>query len=204
MLNGCDFTLHWESQPGFAETFPDLAPSQRLFEDSGRVTTCGGGAASTDMMLAMIRREHGEGLATMVSEMCLRKVMVGEEASQRSATSVLIQARNTGLLAIVNLMRENLEHPLTLEALAQRAGYSRRHVERLFLSALDVSPGRYYRALRLDHGRMLLSTTDMSLHEVALNTLGHFSRAFRERFGMPPSAFEAKTSRLREDRGDRP
>ncbi|MDX5350488.1 MAG: AraC family transcriptional regulator, partial [Paracoccaceae bacterium] len=52
LLDGRRFTLHWENQPGFVETFPDLAPSPARFEIDGPVMTCGGGAASTDMMLS--------------------------------------------------------------------------------------------------------------------------------------------------------
>lgn len=195
LLRDRDFTLHWENQPGFAETFPDLTPSDRLFEVSDSVTTCGGGAAATDMGLAMIAQDHGAAFSAMVSEMCLRRVMVGEDMQQRSANAVLIQSRNPVLLEIVGLMNAHLQDPLTLEALALRVGYSRRQVERLFATVIGQTPGQYYRNLRLDRARVLLSTTNLGLHEVAaavgFNALGHFSKAFRQRFGHPPSAVHA-------------
>lgn len=193
LLAGRAFTLHWENQPAFCEDFPALAPSANRFEVEGGVMTCGGGAAATDMMLALIAEDHGADFAAMVSEMCLRKVMVGIEKDQRSSLSVLIRSRNPGLLSIVNLMNAHIEDPLTLDDLAQAAGFSRRHVERMFLSVLNETPGDYYRGLRLDRGRSLLSTTDMSLMDVALacgfNSVAHFSKSFKARFGVAPTKF---------------
>ena len=205
LLQGVPFTLHWENQPAFCEAFPDLTPSPAMFEIAPRVMTCGGGAASTDMMIALIAADHGAEFAAMVSEMCLRKVMVGVDGAQRSALSVLIRSRNPGLIAIVARMKAHLEEPLSLTDLARGSGYSRRHVERMFVSVLGETPGDFYRGLRLDHGRNLLSTTDMTLIEVAVAcgfaSVAHFSRSFRARFGLAPTKFHGARRRGRSGEG---
>lgn len=191
LLQGHRFTLHWENQPGFVESFPDLAPSPNRFELDGRLMTCGGGAASTDMMLSIIARDHGDNFAAMVSDMCLRTVMPGVAAEQRSSVAALMLSRNPVLIATVALMNRHIEEPLSMEALAESAGYSRRHLERLFRDAFGKTPGDFYRGLRLDRGRNLLCTTDMSLLEVATAcgypTVSHFSKSFRARFGTAPT-----------------
>lgn len=193
LLEDTPFTLHWENQPTFREDFPALCPSANRFEISGAVMTCGGGAAATDMMLSVIAEDHGAEFSAMVSEMCLRKVMVGIEKEQRSSLSVLIRSRNPGLLNIVTLMNAHIEDPLTLDDLSRVAGYSRRHIERMFLSVLGETPGEFYRGIRLDHGRTLLSTTDMGLLDVALacgfGSVAHFSKSFKARFGTAPTKF---------------
>lgn len=193
LLRDTAFTLHWENQPAFCEDFPDLTPCATMFEISGKVMTCGGGAASTDMMISLIAADHGAEFAAMVSEMCLRKVMVGVDAAQRSALSVLIRSRNPGLIAMVARMKAHLEDPLALTDLARASGYSRRHVERMFLSVLGETPGDFYRGLRLDHARNLLSTTDLPLIEVAVAcgfaSVAHLSKSFRARFGIAPTKF---------------
>ncbi|MCU0816195.1 MAG: GlxA family transcriptional regulator [Cypionkella sp.] len=196
LLRGRRFTLHWENQPAFVEAYPDLAPSDHKFEIDGPVMTCGGGAAATDMMLDVIARDHGEAFAAMVSEMCLRRVAIGRDLSQRSPISAVAQARNPGLAAIVELMKRHREDPLPLEELSHRIGYSRRHVERLFRSTLGVSPGRFYQNLRLEYGRNLLASTDMSLSEVAaacgFETKSYFAKCFSKRYGVPPSRVHAR------------
>lgn len=193
LLGGRAFTLHWENQPAFCEDFPTLMPSANRFENANGVMTCGGGAAATEMILSLIAEDHGAEFAAMVSEMCLRKVMVGIEKEQRSSLSVLIRSRNPGLLRVANLMAEHIEDPLPLDDLARAAGFSRRHVERLFVSVLGETPGDYYRGLRLDRGRNLLSTTNMSLIDVALacgfGSVAHFSKSFKARFGVAPTKF---------------
>ncbi len=191
LVEGRRFTLHWENQPGFAETFPKLSPTLGRFETDGRVFTCGGGAASTDMMLSIIADDHGSAFAAMVSEMCLRTVMPGVIAEQRSSLAALMSSRNPVLVATVTLMNRHIDEPLSMDDLAAAAGYSRRHLERLFQDAVGKTPGEFYRGLRLDRGRNLLSTTEMTLMEVAIacgfSTVSHFSKSFRARFGTAPT-----------------
>ncbi|MEZ5751007.1 MAG: GlxA family transcriptional regulator [Paracoccaceae bacterium] len=201
LLEGRRFTLHWENQPGFIETFPDLSPSTNRFEFDGSVLTCGGGAAATDMMLAIIAADHGQDFATMVAEMCLRTVLAGENAAQRSSFSALMTARNPVVSGVVRLMMQNLDDPLSMEQIVERTEYSRRQLERLFLQTLGETPRRFYLHLRLDHARMLLSTTDMTLIEVATATgfssVAHFSRRFKERFGTAPTRLKTARQAVR-------
>lgn len=191
LVAGRRFTLHWENQPGFVETFPDHVPTINRFEVDGRLMTCGGGAASTDMMLSIIAADHGQDFAAMVSEMCLRTVMLGVEPEQRSSVAALMASRNPVLAATITLMNRHIEDPLTMDSIAAATGCSRRQMERLFRDATGQSPGAFYRNLRLDRGRNLLSTTNMTLQEIAtacgFESVSHFSRRFRERFGAPPS-----------------
>lgn len=191
LLDGRRFTLHWENQPGFVETFPALIPTINRYEVDGRLMTCGGGAASTDLMLAIIAEDHGNDFAAMVSEMCLRTVMLGVEPEQRSSVAALMSSRNPVLIATITLMNRNIEDPLTMDSIAAATGYSRRQLERLFRDATGHAPAEFYRGLRLDRGRNLLSTTNMTLQEIAtacgFESVSHFSRRFRERFGAAPS-----------------
>lgn len=167
LLVGRRFTLHWENQPGFRETWPDLAPTSNKYEIDGRVITCGGGAAATDLMLDLIGREYGTNFAAMVSDMCLRRVGIGSDLPQRSPLAAIIQTRSPLLAAVVDLMSMNLEDPFTMQALSKKTGYSRRHMERLFNDTIGTTPARFYLGLRLDHARSLLASTHLSLSEVA-------------------------------------
>jgi AraC family carnitine catabolism transcriptional activator len=191
LLGGRRFTLHWENQPCFAENFPGLSPSVNRFEVDDRLMTCGGGAASTDMMLSLIALDHGGTFAAMVSEMCLRTVMPGVNVEQRSSLAALMSSRNPILVATVTLMNRHIDEPLSMNELAAAAGYSRRHLERLFKDAVGATPGDLYRSLRLDRGRNLLATTDLTLMEVSMacgfSTVSHFSKSFRARFGTAPT-----------------
>lgn len=190
LLQGRRFTLHWENQPGFVETFPDLCPTPARFEIDGGLMTCGGGAAATDMMLWVIARDHGAGFAATVADMCLRAGEPGT-GQQRSSVAGRLTSRNPVLVALVVQMQNHLDQALSMDDLASSSGYSRRQIERLFRTATGQSPAGYYRGLRLDRARNLLATTNLTLIEIAtacgFESVGNFSRAFRSRFGAAPS-----------------
>lgn len=196
LLTDRRFTLHWENQPAFREMFPTLTPRETKFEIDDRILTTGGGAAATDLMIDIIARDQGEAFATMVLDMCLRRVAIGRDPGQRSSLSAVAQLRNPGLSAMVELMKRHIEEPLSMEELSSRVGYSRRNVERLFRKALGQAPARFYLDMRLDHARNLLSGTDMSLSEISaacgFATRSHFSKAFTARFGAAPSKLQAR------------
>jgi transcriptional regulator GlxA family with amidase domain len=195
LIKGRRFTLHWENQPGFSETFPDLVPTASRHETDGQVMTCGGGAASTDMMLQIIAGDHGAEFAAMVSEMCLRTLMTGTSPEQRSSLAALMSSRNPVLVATVTLMNRHIDTPLSMDELAEAAGYSRRHLERLFRNAVGKTPGEFYRGLRIERGRNLLITTDLTLMEVAMacgfSSVSHFSKSFRASYGIAPTKLKS-------------
>lgn len=191
LLGRHTFTLHWECHPGFFEMFPRLEPTKRRFEIDGRIMTCGGGAAAADMAISIIRQDHGEDFATIVADMCLLRDDAGANLSQRSSIGTALHTRNPALIEIAKLMSDNIEYPLTMTDLAERVGYTPRHIERQFQRCIGQTPMGYYLGLRLDHARSLITETNLTLFEVAaatgFNTKSSFSKAFVRRFGSPPS-----------------
>jgi len=90
-------------------------------------------------------------------------------------------------------MRRNLGGPLSIPALASSHGMSERSFRDAFEAVMDWPPKRYFDRLRLEKGAELLRQNLYSIGEIA-DQLGyssafHFSRAFRELFGVPPSTY---------------
>jgi len=106
---------------------------------------------------------------------------------------VAIGSRNKRLLAVIQVMHDNLENPLGIDELVEQVGISRRQAERLFKRYLGISPSKYATQLRLDRGRSLLAETDMSITEIAIacgfGSTGNFSARFRQRFGVSPAFY---------------
>ena len=190
LLGDRRYTVHWENQPGFRELFQDHDPSPRIFEIDGPLMTCGGGAASTDMMLDLVARHYGDEFAVRVGDMCLHGTPRRSEAPQTSSLALTIGSRNTKLIRVIRLMQRNLETPLSIEELATAAGYSARQLERQFKMVLSVSPATYYRTLRIELARSLLFETEMTISEIAAATgfesSNHFGKVFRSHFGASP------------------
>jgi len=190
LLEGRRFTLHWENQPGFVETFPGLVPKRSRVVVDGDLLTCSGGSAATEMMLKIIEDDHGEDFAIAVSDMCLNSSSGDIEREQRSSIAKAISSRNPKLLHILREMYANIEEPLSLEDLARNANVSRRQMERLFTNALEETPAATYRNIKLDKARALFSETDMTVIEVAIATgftsPSILSRSYKARFGETP------------------
>ena len=197
LLGDEDYTLHWENQAGFRELF-GRDPLPQLYVLGERHMTCAGGAASTDMMLAIIARDHGDSFAAAVGEMCLHGQARAPGTGQRMPTALRARTRNPAVLRIVAAMEAHIEEPLACSALARIGGLSARQMERQFATTLGRSPGQYYRDLRLARARAYLLETDLSLADIAaacgFASRRALSQGFRALFGVAPA--DAHRARL--------
>ena len=190
LLEGHETRIHWECLAAMQEAFPRVPLTTRLFSIDQDRATASGGTAPMDMMLTMIGREHGRELAAGISEMFICDRVRGEQDQQRVPLKHVLGTTQPKLLEIVALMEANLEEPIGLDELAHYVDVSRRQLERLFQRYLHCSPSRYYLKLRLTRARQLLKQTALSIIEVAsacgFVSTPHFSKCYREYFGMPP------------------
>ena len=87
-------------------------------------------------------------------------------------------------------MEQHLENAVPIATLAARTGLSHRQLDRLFRRYVGKSPVAYYRDIRLDRARSLVTQTDMPMSEISMASgfasQVHFSRAYRQRFGLAP------------------
>lgn len=190
LLEGHETSIHWECLAAMQEAFPRVPLTTRLFSIDQQRATASGGTAPMDMVLTMIAREHGRELAAGISEMFICDRVRGEQDQQRVPLKHVLGTTQPKLLEIVALMEANLEEPIGLDELAHYVDVSRRQLERLFQRYLHCSPSRYYLKLRLTRARQLLKQTALSIIEVAsacgFVSTPHFSKCYREYFGMPP------------------
>ena len=83
---------------------------------------------------------------------------------------------------------------ITVEDAAEYMGYTTNYFNSRFKSTVGRPFGEYLRDMRLSFAAKLLSSSDMSVTEVAeesgFETLAHFSRSFRERYGISPKDYK--------------
>lgn len=185
-------TCHWESLPGFRESYPRVQTEQALYVTDRDRMTSAGGAAAIDMMLDWIGRLLGRPLAVLVADQ-----LVHYRASEQARLPAAARYGTTDarLLKIITAMEEQGEDPLDAESLAAVASISVRQMERLFAEKLRERPMGFYLKLRLEKAERLITYSTMSMREIALacgfSSLPLFSRSFRARYGRPPSALRA-------------
>jgi AraC family transcriptional regulator, glycine betaine-responsive activator len=195
LLNGHRCTIHWENLPGFMEQFPEIDVSADLFEVDRNRLTCSGGTAALDLMLHLIARDHGQELATKISEQCLLDRIRQPHDHQRMPYRVRLGIHHPKLIGAIEMMEANVEEPLDQEMLARYVDLSRRQLERLFRKHLGRTPAQYYLELRLERARHLLYQTTMPVMNVAFATgfvsASHFSTCYRQMYGRTPRAERA-------------
>lgn len=96
------------------------------------------------------------------------------------------------LLPVLVHIQANLGGDLSLSTLAAKAGLSASHFHRVFTDRLGETPRAYAERLRLERAALSLSLHRVTVKQTAAD-FGFrrhetFSRAFRRRFGVPPSA----------------
>jgi transcriptional regulator GlxA family with amidase domain len=183
--------VSWYHYRDFVEEFPDVEPiaDQLYVVDRNRIT-CSGGAGVTDLAAFLIERHLGRAAAQKTLHIML--VDEARPASQSqpqppTGTEIADQRVRRALI----LMEQHLGAPLAIGEIARRLNVGTRQFERLFRLSTGMSPVAFYRFLRLRYGLWLLRNTDRSVTAIAIETGfadgAHFSRQFRERYGVPPS-----------------
>ena len=92
-------------------------------------------------------------------------------------------------------IQAHLDEDLSLDVLSAKASLSPAHFQRTFQAQVGESPRNYVARLRLERAAFRLLIHDATLLDIALDCgfQNHetFTRAFRRRFGMPPSSYRA-------------
>ena len=95
-------------------------------------------------------------------------------------------------------IREELESELTIQHLAEDLGVSYSNFRKLFKQYTGLSPALYQQDLRLQRAKELLSTTKLSIKEIAyrlnFESPDYFSSKFRMKTGIKPSEFRDQNS----------
>lgn len=97
----------------------------------------------------------------------------------------------------VDHVLNHLNEPLSLERVAEQAGFSPFHFHRIFQSMLGETLNHFVRRLRLERALRILSyAPDRPLTDIALEcgfgSSSDFSRSFKKHYGVPPSQFDVE------------
>lgn len=103
------------------------------------------------------------------------------------------------ILRAQELMRSDLQKPLSCSYVAAEVCMSEFHFHRVFKACTGISPHRYMTDLRMQHARDLLQHAGSSITEVAMlvgfSDIHSFSRSFRKYTGLTPSHFRQRIGR---------
>lgn len=192
LLDGRRATTHWGRTREFVARYPRVKfEPDRIFTRDGNVWTSAGISAGIDLALAMITEDHGEEIAQQTAR---QLVLYHRRSGGQSQFSSLLELKtpNGRFGTLLSWARENLDAPLTVENLADRAGMSARHFARAFAAETGTTPSKAIERLRLEVARERVQSSRDAIERVA-ETVGfrdpeRMRRAFIRAFGQPPQA----------------
>ncbi len=194
LLAGKRATTHWRHAAKLAQAFPDIEVNEgALYVDEGAVITSAGSAAGLDMLLHLVRRDHGAKVANLVAQ---RLVMPPhrEGGQAQFVPRPMPTTQASPIARLIDLMRENPRADHTLPTLAEHAGMSVRTLQRHFKEATGQTPLAWLVRERISVARELLAShVHLDMERVAELAGFGSPESLRRHFrlqGLPaPSAF---------------
>ncbi len=191
LLDGYRCTGHWDRLRELQERHPLVQTTRDVFCIDRNRWTSSGGTAAMDMMLALIRAQHGQTLALNVANNFIHSRMRLPGEVQPMEVRWRYGVKDRRLVKAISFMEQSIESPLLLAQIADLAGLSTRQLQRLFRTELARTPEQFFVEMRLRAASDLLTHTDDSIGDIALKcgfgNQSHFARTFQTNFGQRPS-----------------
>lgn len=108
-------------------------------------------------------------------------------------TAAAIQNENDVINRAQRFISENVREKLSVPMVAKEAGVSPSYLTALFHKNLQISPGEYIRRIKLQESRQMIREGKLNFTEISqllqYSTVHHFSRQFKEKFGITPTQY---------------
>ena len=196
VLDGKRATTHWRHAERLAQRYPHVAVApDALYVDEGNIITSAGSAAGLDMLLHLVRRDHGAKIGNMVAQ---RLVTAPHREGGQAQFVPRPMARDEAgrLAALIDWLREHPALPHTVASMAERALMSARTLQRQFQDATGMGPVRWLIRERVALAKDLLESPATPLAQVAelagFGSEESLRRHFRRIVGTSPGAYRQR------------
>jgi transcriptional regulator GlxA family with amidase domain len=194
LLDGRRATTHWELAGDFASAYPQIAvDADAIFVADGPVYTSAGVTAGIDLCLALVEADNGAELARDVARHLVVFMQRPGGQAQFSVRLDLATRTQSPLRQVLDDVARDPAADHSVEALSERAGFSVRHLTRVFQRELGVTPGRYVEGVRVEAAKARLQRSDESLATIArasgFGSEETLRRAFLRELATTPAAY---------------
>jgi len=196
LLNNKIATTHWYFAENFSHRYPSVnLQINSIVTDDQNILCSGGASAGNDLLLHIIRKFAS---AELASE-CSKKLLIDSSRNEQRPyinQQFVRRHKDLQIYKVQNWLGEHYQQPLSLETLAAQFGFGTRNFIRRFKEATQQTPVQYLQALRLEKAKFLLESTKQTIetitYDVGYEDSNSFSRLFKDRVGIPPSAYRKK------------
>ena len=108
-------------------------------------------------------------------------------------TSNAIHAENEIICQAQQYISTHIREKLSVPLVARQVDVSPSYLTALFHKNLQISPGEYIRRIKLQESKQMIRENNLNFTEIAAelqySTVHHFSRQFKEKFGITPTEY---------------
>ena len=153
-----------------------------------------------NLLKSMLREQEtmdeysGDMLLTQLSQLlvCLLRD-VSSPRDQKLQTASSVHSENEIIRQAQQFISAHIREKLSVPLVARQVDVSPSYLTALFHKNLQISPGEYIRRIKLQESKQMIRENNLNFTQIAAalqySTVHHFSRQFKEKFGITPSEY---------------
>lgn len=159
------------------------------FQDAFGIVGC-----MIDLLRRFVRPPSAESAAALHGELCLSTLLLAVSNAVLDSGAYMVS--NPHVAHAIQFIKEHFMEEINVSAIAADAHLHPNYLHRLFSAEMGYSVGSYLLQYRLESARSMLIGTKATIEDIAracgIANCQHFSKLFRQKYGMPPSAYRRK------------
>jgi transcriptional regulator GlxA family with amidase domain len=193
LLDGHAATTHWAESAQLARRYPRVRVDPRvLYVDEGDLLTSAGSAASIDLCLHVVRRDHGAEVAARFARDLV--IPLHRDGGQAQYIETPLPAPGDDLFTgTVSWLQAHLDEDITVAGLAARSAMSPRTFARRFVASTGTTPYQWVARERVQLAQRLLETTSLPVEVIArdcgLGSAANLRKQFGRALATSPRAY---------------
>ena len=116
-----------------------------------------------------------------------------EPRAGKLQTSNAVHSENEIIRQAQQYISSHIREKLSVPLVARQVDVSPSYLTALFHKNLQISPGEYIRRIKLQESKQMIRENNLNFTEIAAelqySTVHHFSRQFKEKFGITPTEY---------------
>lgn len=149
---------------------------------------------NTAMIQKMLSEwQHKDAACLQMLLLCLNQLVITLLRQPQPVTKKQSVGESKIICRVQQFVAAHARQKLSVPLVAQQVDVSPSYLTALFQKNLHISPGEYIRRVKLQESKQMIQENELNFTEIAAalqySTVYHFSRQFKEKFGITPSEY---------------
>lgn len=196
LLDGKTCSTHWMESENFRLQFPKVnLVTEKLITDEDGIYTNGGAFSFLQLLLYLVDKFCGREIAIE----CSKIFEIDLDRNCQSPYSIFISQKNHDdeiVKMAQNYIESNVTLRISIQAIADQLGLSKRNFERRFKTATSNTPIEYIQRVKVEYAKKNLETgrknVNEVMYEVGYSDRKAFRTAFKKFCGLLPLEYRSK------------